>query len=428
MPIRILATADLHLGKASADVSGHFAATKHTWETVVNWAIAHAVDVVALCGDIVDRDNRYFEAVGPLQDGLEKLGKHGIEVFMVSGNHDHDVLPGILRSRQLDNVHLLGANGTWELYSYTKAGETIQFAGWSFPRLIVQESAMTGWQLPGHDPNYPVIGLLHGDIDKPDSHYNPFRLVELIKQEVDLWILGHIHKPDQLRTHSPQVCYTGSPHALSAKEPGPHGPVLFTVAADKPVITERILLSPVRYERLAVNVSGCGDMMELRDLVMTSLRADVKAKLAQLEQVLAIVYQVSLTGRHARIKQVEQWAANITDLNLRLETGTNLSVRKLTCNLAAEIGDLNELALQSSMIGQLAQTILAIQYKTTTPFLDALMQDWFKKARLLTDSGTYEPLGRHKKTDELSDAVAREYILTECNRLLGELTDQVKIA
>jgi exonuclease SbcD len=169
MPIRILATADLHLGKASADVSGHFAATKHTWETVVNWAIAHAVDVVALCGDIVDRDNRYFEAVGPLQDGLEKLGKNGIEVFMVSGNHDHDVLPGILRSRQLDNVHLLGANGTWELYSYTKAGETIQFAGWSFPRLIVQESAMTGWQLPGHDPNYPVIGLLHGDIDKTGS-------------------------------------------------------------------------------------------------------------------------------------------------------------------------------------------------------------------------------------------------------------------
>jgi hypothetical protein len=83
MPIRILATADLHLGKTSADVSGHFAATKHTWETIVNWAIAYAVDVVALCGDIVDRDNRYFEAVGPLQDGLEKLGKNGIEVFMV---------------------------------------------------------------------------------------------------------------------------------------------------------------------------------------------------------------------------------------------------------------------------------------------------------------------------------------------------------
>jgi len=338
------------------------------------------------------------------------------------------VLPGILRSRQLKNVHLLGANGTWELYPYTKAGETIQFAGWSFPRLIVQESAMTNWQLPGHDPNYPVIGLLHGDIDKPDSHYNPFRLVELIKKEVNLWILGHIHKPDELRAHSPQVCYTGSPHALSAKELGPHGPVLFTVEAGKSVITERILLSPVRYERLAVDVSGCGDMMELRDRLMTNLRADAETKLAQLEQVSAIVYQVSLTGRHAQIKQVEQWAANIIDLNLRLETGTNLTVRRLTCNLAAEIGDLNELALQNSMIGQLAQTILAIQNKTTTPFLDGLMQDWLKKSQLLTDTSTYEPLTRHKKTEELSDAVAREYLIIECNRLLGELTDQVKIA
>lgn len=428
MPIRILATADLHLGKASADVSGHFATTKYTWDTLVNWAITQAVDVVALCGDIVDRDNRYFEAVGPLQDGLEKLGKNGIQVFMVSGNHDHDVLPGILRGRKLENVHLLGANGSWQLLQYTKAGETIQFAGWSFPRLIVQESAFTGWQLPGYDPNYPVIGLLHGDIDKPDSHYNPFRLSELIKQEVDLWILGHIHKPDQMRTHSPQIWYTGSPHALSAKEPGPHGPMMFTVEAGKPVIAQRILLSPVRYERLEVDVSTCTDMTELRDYIMTRLRADAENKLAQLEQVSAIVYQVSLTGRHARIKEVEQWAANITDLNLRLETDTNLSVRKLTCNLGAMIGDLKELALQSSMIGQLAQTILAIQNKTTTPFLEELMQDWFKKARLLEDTGTYEPLSRHKIIEELSDAMAQEYILTDCNRLLGELTDQVKSA
>lgn len=426
MPIRIFATADLHLGKASADVTGHYATTKHTWESLVNWAISQAVDVVALCGDIVDRDNRYFEAVGPFQEGLEKLEKNGIEVFMVAGNHDHDVLPGILRNIKLPNVHLLGANGIWELFPYTKAGETIQFAGWSFPRLIVQESAMTGWHLPGYDPNYPIVGLLHGDMDNPDSRYNPFRLNELIKQGVSLWILGHIHKPEQLRAHSPQVWYTGSPHALSAKEPGPHGPMLFTIEAGKPVIAERIFLSPVRYERLDVDVSGCNDVMALRDHVMTMLRADTENKLAQLEQVSAIVYQVSLIGRHARIKQVEQWAANITDLAVRLETGTNLSVRRLTCNLAAEIGDLNELALQSSMIGQLAQTILAIQNKTSTPFLEELIDAWLKKARSLTDTGTYEPLRRHKITEELSNTMAQECILTECNRLLGELSDQVK--
>lgn len=429
MSIKILATADLHLGKASADVSGDFATTKNTWNTLVNWTIDNGVDVVTLSGDIIDRDNRYFEAVGPLQEGLEKLGENGIEVFIVSGNHDYDVLISILRNKKLDNVHLLGANGKWELLPYkTKTGETIQFVGWSFPSLTVRESAMTTWgKFTNYDNDYPLIGLLHGDVDTIDSRYNPLSLNELVKEEVDLWILGHIHKPNKLRDHTPQIWYTGSPHAMSAKETGAHGPMLFTVTG-KQIIEERLLLSPVRYERINIDVSSCISMEELRDHIMTCLRADSVDKLTQLEKVSAIVYQVQLTGRHRNIKQVEQWAAHITDLNLSLETGTNLSVRKLSCNLAAEIGDLNELALQSSMIGQLAQTILAIQNETTTPFLEALMHDWFKKAQLLTDSGTYEPLGMHKKTDELSDAIARNYILTECNRLLNELTDQVKIA
>lgn len=429
MSIKILATADLHLGKASADVSGDFATTKNTWNTLVNWAIDNTVDVVTLSGDIIDRDNRYFEAVGPLQEGLEKLGENGIEVFIVSGNHDHDVLISILRNKKLDNVHLLGANGKWELLPHkTKAGETIQFVGWSFPSSTVMKSAMTTWgKLTNYDDDYPLIGLLHGDVDTIDSRYNPLSLNELVKEEVDLWILGHIHKPNKLRDHTPQIWYTGSPHAMSAKETGAHGPMLFTVTG-KQIIEERLLLSPVRYERIDIDVSTCGSMEELRDHVMTNLRTDAEVKLIELEKVSAIVYQVSLTGRHAQIKQVELWGNNITDLNLSLETGTNLSVRKVMCNLAPDIGDLNELALQSSMIGQLAQTILAIRNKTTTPFLDDLIKEWIKKSEQLTNSATYQPLGIYKMTEELSDTIAREYILTECNRLLGELTEQVKIA
>ncbi|HYW95118.1 MAG TPA: metallophosphoesterase, partial [Bacteroidales bacterium] len=97
MAMKILATSDLHLGKRSSEVplTEKESSTRYTWEQIVDGCLNQAVDVVLLAGDIVDRDNRFFEAVGPLQAGLEKLDRAGITVIITAGNHDYDVLPAI---------------------------------------------------------------------------------------------------------------------------------------------------------------------------------------------------------------------------------------------------------------------------------------------------------------------------------------------
>ena len=43
------------------------------WESVVRAAVEQSVDAVVLAGDIIDRGNRYFESIGPLERGLRKL-------------------------------------------------------------------------------------------------------------------------------------------------------------------------------------------------------------------------------------------------------------------------------------------------------------------------------------------------------------------
>ena len=95
MAIKILATSDLHLGRKSSEVpsSEKESSTRFTWENMVEWCIHHNTDVMLLAGDIVDRDNRFFEAIGPLQAGFEKLERAGVSVFIITGNHDHDVFP-----------------------------------------------------------------------------------------------------------------------------------------------------------------------------------------------------------------------------------------------------------------------------------------------------------------------------------------------
>jgi exonuclease SbcD len=425
MPIKILATADLHLGKTSADISGEAASTKSTWAALVSWAIQNDVDVMVLCGDIIDRNNRYFEAIGPLQAGFDRLKEQGIQIYLVSGNHDFDVLPQVV-SKYIDGgVQLLGRNGRWEITKFTKNGQTIQFAGWSFPGQFVKESPLLNWQISDLDQNFPVIGLLHGDLDNRESRYAPFRLSELLAAPFHLWILGHIHKPQEHSSVRPLVWYTGSPHALSAKEPGMHGPLLFTVDGDD-FSVERVWLSPVRYESLAVDVTGAEDESQLREKIIYTLEKDAESKIADLGKVSFLIYHLMVTGEQRRIREVEQWAKSATDIELQLDNGLLVRIRKVDCYLTPLVEDLRELAGQPSPAGILAATILAIEEEKTTPFLEKLLGQWRQRAMTVNEGSIYLPLLRESRLSGVLDSDAKVYLQKECNRLLGELMNQVK--
>ncbi len=137
MGYKILATSDLHLGKSSAGVKAgnNETATKVTWKRMVDLAIADNVDAIIIAGDIIDRDDHYYEAIGQLQSGFDKLNNANIEVLMVAGNHDFDVTTEIMQDGRFGNVTLLGANGNWEVVTREKEEFKIQFIGWSFPSL-----------------------------------------------------------------------------------------------------------------------------------------------------------------------------------------------------------------------------------------------------------------------------------------------------
>jgi exonuclease SbcD len=423
MSIKILATADLHLGKTSADISGHMASTKSTWAALVKTAIENEVDILVLCGDIIDRNNRYFEAIGPLQAGIDRLREHDITVYLVSGNHDFDVLPQVVRRYSDVGVKLLGKNGIWEIASFSKDQQIIQFAGWSFPSQYVRDSPLLGWQFNDIDPNYPVIGLLHGDIEGKDSKYAPFRLGELLRAPVDLWILGHIHKPFEYSAQKPLVWYTGSPQAMSAKEPGLHGPLLVTFDGDH-FSVQHVGISSVRYETLQIDISGADDEEQVREKIITALEKDASTRQEQLINVSFIVYQLEITGEHARMREVEHWARSATDIRLHLEDELEVRVRKVDCYLRPLLDDLKELSGQSSPAGILAETILAIDEGRSTVFLEKLLQQWRQRATALNEAGVYLPLSEEGRLIDPKDNNAKRYLQRECNRLLGELKSQ----
>lgn len=267
----------------------------------------------------------------------------------------------------------------------------------------------------------PCIGLLHGDADTPQSRYHPFRLDELVGSGVDLWLLGHIHKPSRLNT-KPEIRYLGSPQAMSAKESGAHGPVLVEVSKQGQISVTQVPLSPVWYGELIIEVTPLDTEESLRDRITSQLTEDAKLQLLNNASVRHLVYKLRLTGEHTTINEVDHWVRNVGDFSRTLQDA-ELIVRKITSRLRPALQDLKQLATSSTPVGILAQTILEAQQGKTTPFLEKLIADWKVKAEQAQKAGTYKPLA--DRIAPPTDDQARQYLLNECNRLLAELHGQL---
>jgi len=426
MPFKILATSDIHLGKSSTGVRGDIneTASRHTWKRIVDLAIASQVDVLALSGDLIDRDDRYFEAIGQLQTGFARLQEAGIEVIMIAGNHDFDVTTEIMAGDRFSNVTLLGANGAWEVIRRQKENQTVQFAGWSFPSQHYIQNPSKDFNLSGIDSRYPAIGLLHADVGNNESRYAPVDLASLTALPVNAWILGHVHKPEILH-RDPLVLYPGSPHALSAKEQGPHGPVMLTVSEAGDIAITPYPLSPVRYGSIKIDVTGATSEAEIRSGVTAAIHGRTAELKNELETVSYMVWDVVLTGKHAKISQVEGWLAKITETDTGEEGRTRVQVRKIHNEIQPAVANLLELAAEPSPAGRLAETIIALEEDRTTPFLEEMIDRWKKVAQNTGSAFPYQPLlSATPATVEKGDQQAKEMIMNECNRLLSELLAQ----
>ena len=121
--MRVLCTGDVHLGRPLSQIPDSSAlkgiSSTAAWRAIVELALAESVDLLAISGDLVDAANRYYEAIGPVEDGVRQLAAAGIPVVAVAGNHDFSALPRI--ADRLDGaLILLGRNQQWERWTLTR--------------------------------------------------------------------------------------------------------------------------------------------------------------------------------------------------------------------------------------------------------------------------------------------------------------------
>ncbi len=268
MALRILATADLHLGM-------RFGGYPQLQESLAEARFAALEKLVAQANE---RDCALLIVAGDLFHGLSLPKReiqraaaalnefHGGAVAVLPGNHDYYAggagsLWKSFRESADGHVLLLGEPRACELAPYGLAVSL-------YPGPCAAKHSRThalGW-LAGaqaaeggvkRGPGILAIGVAHGSLEgvSPDAQgeYYPMRREELESFGLDLWVLGHTHRPP--RDDDARLFIPGTPEP-DGFDCAHEGSVLLLQVEDGRVRAERLDTGSYRFRRETLEVAG----------------------------------------------------------------------------------------------------------------------------------------------------------------------------
>jgi DNA repair protein SbcD/Mre11 len=428
--LKILCTADVHIGRRSTRLPSSLDAHQHSsaaaWSRIVDLAVREQVDLVAVSGDLVDQANRYFEAFGALERGLQRLSAAGITAILVAGNHDHDVLPLLVDGMASDRVRLLGRGGVWERETVAGPAGPLHVDGWSFPRAEHASSPLATYR-PQIDGS-PVLTLLHGDLDQSTSRYAPISSADLRRYPGVFFHLGHVHSPRLVdEPGGARALYPGSPQALDPGEPGMHGVALLTLRGSRFEVAP-VPLSTVRYEPLDVDLGSIERAEEVAPAIALAARARLQAVAEGTGELRHLVLRPRLFGPSALHARLDARLLERTAAELELEHGgVTATLDGLILDTTPGV-DLAELGRGHGPPAVLARLVARLDRGEIGPEEERLLGDAARAARRIDAALPYVDL----QVGSGDRGRPREEVLLEVRRsamvLIGELLAQKEIA
>ncbi len=292
---KFIHAADIHLDSPlkgleqypGAPVEQIRGATRQALVNLVGLAVEEGVSFVLIAGDVYDGDWKDYNTGLFLVSQLSRLGKEGIRVFMISGNHD--AASRITKSLRFpDNVCMLPSRKPG-----TEIIEELSVAihGQSFPRAAVEEDLSRSY--PEKKKDHFNIGLLHTCAGGKPGHeaYAPCSVQDLESKGYDYWALGHAHTREELG-RDPWIIFPGNTQGRHVRETGPKGCTLVTVDHDGAVTPEHRNLDVFRWAVCEVDVSEAASGFEVVDLAGLEIDRGLEET-----DGLPLAVRLNITGR-----------------------------------------------------------------------------------------------------------------------------------
>jgi DNA repair exonuclease SbcCD nuclease subunit len=197
---------------------------------------------------------------------MGRLREAGINVFMVSGNHD--AASQITRSLNLpDNVTLFSHKKP-ETVILEEFGVAIH--GMSFATRAVSEDLTRHY--PGAYPGFFNIGLLHTSLNGRAGHepYAPCTLDNLKSKGYQYWALGHVHQREEV-ARDPWVIFPGNLQGRHIRETGGKGCTLVSLEDGRSAIIETRETDVLRWALCRVDVSRCDRIESVFEMVRAAI-------------------------------------------------------------------------------------------------------------------------------------------------------------
>lgn len=418
--IEVLCTADIHIGRRPNQLPERFEpadfSPRTIWTDLAESAVSRGVDAVVVAGDLVDRENKYAEAFGAVESVATTLAEAGIPLVAVAGNHDVNVLPDLAEA--IDNLQVLGRNGTWERTTISDVdGEhSLHLDGWSFPGRHHHDSPVAAYDLV--DDGVPRLGVVHADVSGEDR-YAPVAVDDLATSGHVGWVLGHLHVPG-LRHENPPVLYPGSLQPLDPSETGNHGAWVVSVETDGTVSTDPMGSATLQYEEAVVSTTPDQGFHDVVDATHEQLRETVM-KCGPETELLAV--SVTITGRTEAHTDLRGRRGELEDIEL-IDSGTTVRVRDVTVDTNPPI-DLAARAGDDNPVGYLAGLLRALDgEESVEPYRD-VVEAAHTSVRETHDSNAYRELKSEDETySRPTKAETKDVLRRQTRELIDAFVEQ----